>query len=141
MGARNTRRGFRSAGNSPTTSPVGRGAGFHHPIPSLRMDARCLHCDRLGVVYCKGCEAHFCTKHDQRKHRFTLRKNRHEHEKSPGISYFRIPVPNGRGAGGPGGQEPMVDSGRSDESIDSYLSSDSAAGGGGGSGPGYPGGA
>lgn len=37
----------------------------------------------------QGCEAHFCAKHDQRRHRFMLRKDGHEYEELPGISYFR----------------------------------------------------
>ncbi|CAM9700777.1 unnamed protein product [Ectocarpus sp. 12 AP-2014] len=66
----------------------------HESLPSLHLNARCIKCDAMGIIYCKGCEAHFCARHDQRRHRFLLRKNRHEHQAVPGISYFRIPLPN-----------------------------------------------
>ncbi|CAN0132710.1 unnamed protein product, partial [Scytosiphon promiscuus] len=73
----------------------------HESLPSLHLNARCLKCNAVGTIYCKGCEAHFCARHDQRRHRFLLRKDRHEHHPVPGISYFRIPLPDDDGNGSP----------------------------------------
>jgi hypothetical protein len=83
------------APHSATSSPVG--AQRRQTDASVEgVTASCSRCDRLSVVWCSGCAAHFCKVHDRRKHAtavFSSRKHSRSKPSEYNIGIFQLPGP------------------------------------------------
>jgi hypothetical protein len=82
------------AAHSATSSPAG--AQRRRQTDTVEgVTASCSRCDRLSVVWCSGCAAHFCKVHDRRKHATAVFSRKHSRSKPSefNIGIFQLPGP------------------------------------------------